>query len=212
MKVLSVNVGKPREVTWKGEKVRTGIFKEPVSGPVVVRTLNLDGDQQADLSVHGGIEKAVYVYPSEHYPEWQKELQRELSWGMFGENLTTEGLLEDSVMIGDRIKIGSAEFEVRQPRMPCYKLAVKFQRDDILKLFLMSRRSGFYLSVLKEGQLEAGDSIQWISRDQHKLRVIDITTLYTSEKTNQALLKRAISVEALPESWRNHFLKQLHSL
>lgn len=161
MKVLSVQVGRPREVEWRGEAVNTGIFKLPVHGPVIVRYLDLDGDEQADLTVHGGRDKAVYVYPSEHYPLWRKELpELEFPYGAFGENLTVDGLLEEDVRIGDVLRIGSAEFVVTQPRQPCYKLAVRFDRADMLRRLVRTGRSGFYLRVLKEGVLAAGDAIE----------------------------------------------------
>src|SRR6266851_1777434 len=164
MKLLSVNVGLPRDVISKGRLVTTGIFKEPVEGRVRLRTLNLDGDRQADLKVHGGIDKAVYAYPAEHYDYWRSELPGvELPWGMFGENFTVEGMLESGVNIGDEFRIGSAELVVTQPRLPCYKLAVKFGRDDIIKRFLGSGRTGFYFAVLKEGEVGAGDSIELLS-------------------------------------------------
>jgi len=151
MKLLSVNVGLPREIEWRGKLVRTSIFKAPVSGRVRVAALNLENDEQSDLSVHGGVDKAVYAYPSEHYPFWREELPGvDLPWGMFGENFTTEGLLEEAVHIGDRLQVGSAEFVVRQPRMPCYKLAIRFGRPDIVKRFLRSGRTGFYLAVRKK--------------------------------------------------------------
>ncbi len=148
MKVISLNVASPRLTIYKGATINTGIFKKPVSGRIALRTLNLDGDQQADLSVHGGPFKAVYAYPSEHYGFWRQELPAmELAWGMFGENFTTEGLSEDDLHVGDRFGIGSGVLMVRQPRMPCYKLAAKFQRDDMIERFLVSGRSGFYFSV-----------------------------------------------------------------
>ncbi|MBI2115875.1 MAG: MOSC domain-containing protein, partial [candidate division NC10 bacterium] len=161
MKLISVNVGLPREVVYKGKTVKTGIFKEPVPGRVQVHRLNLDGDRQADLSVHGGPSKAVYAYPSEHYGYWRQELPgMDLPWGMFGENFTTEGLLEDLVNIGDRFRVGSAEVMVTEPRLPCYKLGVKFGREDIVKRFLQSGRTGFYVAVLQEGEVGAGDGIE----------------------------------------------------
>lgn len=210
MKLISVNVGLPRDVIWKGKTVTTGIFKEPVAGRVVVRTLNIDGDRQADLSVHGGIEKAVYAYPSEHYDYWRNELpDMELPWGMFGENLTVEGLKENEINIGDRFRIGSVIFMVTQPRMPCYKLAVKFNRDDILKRFLNSGRSGLYFSVIQGGEIGAGDQIESVSRDENGITVADITKLYTSKGRDTELLRRAAMVEALPEDWRDYFLQQL---
>src|SRR5437773_9008064 len=183
MKILSVNVGLPREVTWQGKVVTTGIFKEPVKTPVTVRTLNLDGDQQADLTVHGGVDKAVYAYPSEHYGYWRAELPGvDLPWGMFGENFTTEGLFEETVYIGDRFRIGETEVIVTEPRMPCYKLGIKFGRSDIIKRFLASRRTGFYFAVLKEGKVKAGDEIELIGRDANNISIADITRLYAFEK------------------------------
>ena len=212
MELISLNVGLPRDVIWKQRTVTTGIFKEPVDGAVRLRKLNLDGDRQADLSVHGGPEKAVYTYPSEHYAYWRSELGRpELTWGIFGENFTTDGLLEKETNIGDTFRIGSALVMVTQPRMPCYKLGIKFGRDDILKRFLSSLRSGFYLSVLEEGEVAAGDEINLVARDASNITVEDITRLYSTERDNDVLKRRAIEVEALPSSWRNFFLKQLNN-
>jgi MOSC domain-containing protein YiiM len=171
MKLLSVNVGRPREIEWKGKVVRTSIFKAPVSARIRVGKLNLDGDQQSDLSVHGGIDKAVCAYPSEHYPFWREELPgAELPWGVFGENFTTEGLLEERVHIGDRLRIGSAEFAVTQPRMPCFKLGIRFGRPDIVKRFLQSRRAGFYFAVVREGEVTAGDAIELLERGTRRYR------------------------------------------
>lgn len=210
MELISLNVGLPRNVIWKGRTVTTGIYKEPVAGAVPLRKLNLDGDRQADLSVHGGPAKAVYAYPSEHYAYWRSELGRpELTWGMFGENFTTEGLSEKDTNIGDTFRIGSALVMVTQPRMPCYKLGTKFGRDDMLKLFLSSLRSGFYFSVLEEGEVATGDAIKLVARDPNNITVQDITKLYSTERDNDALKRRAIEVEALSASWRNYFLKQL---
>jgi len=213
MKVLSVNVGPPREVSWKGRVVTTGFFKEPVEGRVMMRTLNLDGDGQADLTVHGGPSKAVYLYPAEHYEYWRAELpDMDLPWGSFGENLTTEGLSEDAVNIGDRFRIGSAEVMVTEPRMPCYKLGIRFGRDDIIKRFLASRRSGFYFAVLQEGEIGAGDAIELISRDDNNITVADITELYAGDKDNLEMLHRAVQIEALPEKWRGYFQLQIEKL
>ena len=210
MKLVSVNVGLPLDVIWKGRTVTTGIFKEPVEGPVSLRRLNLDGDRQADLSVHGGQDKAVYAYPSEHYAYWRDAVPgTELPWGMFGENFTTEGFLEDKLNIGDRFRIGSALVMVTQPRMPCYKLGVKFGRDDIVNLFLNSGRPGFYFSVLEEGEVEAGAAIELVARDHNNVTVGDIARLYVSERENTALMRRALAVEALPASWRKYFSKRL---
>jgi MOSC domain-containing protein YiiM len=200
-------------VLHNGETVSTGIFKEPVAGRVMLRTLNLDGDRQADLSVHGGPTKAVYCYPSEHYEFWKHELpEMDLPWGMFGENFTTEGLFESEVSIGDKFRIGTATVMVTEPRMPCYKLGLKFGRADILRRFLQSERTGFYCAVLEEGEVGAGDRFERIEQDKHGVRVRDITRLYARDKGNVSLLRRAIEVEALPESWRSHFQNQLNRL
>jgi MOSC domain-containing protein YiiM len=213
MKIISVNVGLPQLVMRNGEPVTTGIFKEPVAGRVMMRTLNLDGDRQADLSVHGGPEKAVYVYPSEHYEFWRRELpDMELTWGVFGENLTTTGLFETEVNIGDKFRVGTAEVMVTQPRMPCYKLGIRFGRADIIKRFLISERSGFYLSVLKEGVVGADDHFQLLEKNASGVRVVDITRLYSSDKENVDLLRRAIATEALPESWREYLQKRFENL
>lgn len=210
MKIISVNVGLPRKVTWKGKTVSTGIFKEPVSDRVMVRSLNLDGDGQADLTVHGGLEKAVYVYPFEHYDYWRTELpDTDLTMGNFGENFTTTGLKEEDLNIGDRFQIGSVELMVTQPRMPCYKLGIRFGRADMVKRFLASRRTGFYFRVLQEGEVVAGDTLALVSRDENNITVADITQLYTREKNDPELLQRATQLEALPESWRDYFQEQV---
>lgn len=206
MKVLTISVGRPQEVEWRGKLVLTSIFKSPISHRVHVGRENIDGDQQSDLTVHGGPEKAVYAYPSEHYPFWRGELpDAELAWGAFGENLTTEGLLEDEVWIGDRFRIGTAEFMVTQPRMPCFKLGIRFRRPDMVKRFHQSRRNGFYLAVTKEGEIGPGDSIERLSRDERQLRVSDIVALYGTDAANQPLLQLASEHPALPESWREYF-------
>jgi len=210
MKIVSINVGLPREVTWQGKAVTTGIFKEPVSGPVMMRKLNLDGDGQADLTVHGGVSKAVYAYPSEHYDYWQAELPGvDLPWGMFGENFTTEGLLEEAAYIGDKFRIGETEVMVTEPRMPCYKLGIKFGRADIIKRFLASRRTGFYFAVVRGGMVGAGDAVELIGREQQEISVADITRLYAFEKNDLESLRRAIEVEALSENWKGYFKHQL---
>jgi MOSC domain-containing protein YiiM len=210
MKVLSVNVGLPRKVSWQGKLVTTGIFKEPVQASVMLRTFNLDGDRQADLTVHGGMSKAVYAYPSEHYSLWRDELpEMNLPWGMFGENFTTEGLVEDAVYIGDKFRIGEAEVTVTEPRMPCYKLGIKFGRADIIKRFLASRRTGFYFAVAREGMVAAGDAVEVIGREQEDLTVADVTRLYAFEKNDAKGLRRAIKIEALPQSWKGYFQHQL---
>ena len=210
MKLLSVNVGLPRDIEWKGKVVRTSIFKAPVDGPVRVARLNLEGDQQSDLSVHGGIDKAVYAYPSEHYPFWRRELLGiDLPWGIFGENFTTEGLLEETVHIGDRFRVGSTELVVAQPRMPCFKLGIRFNRPDIVKRFLHSGRSGFYFSVVREGKVTAGDSIELLKRDEYGVTVADVVNLYRRDATNQDLLRRVSELPSLPKSWREYFRRRL---
>jgi len=213
MKLISLNVALPRIVEYNGGPVATGIFKEPVPGPVMLRTLNLDGDRQADLSVHGGVSKAVYAYPSEHYEFWKKELpEMELSYGMFGENFTTEGLREDAVNVGDRFRVGQTELMVTEPRLPCYKLGIKFGRADIIKRFLQSRRTGFYFAVVKEGEVKAGDAIELLSRDANNIAISDITRLYAFEKDDLKTLRRAVKLEALSESWREYFQRQIKKL
>jgi MOSC domain-containing protein YiiM len=213
MKIISVNVGLPRLVLRNGEPVSTGIFKEPVGGRVMVRTLNLDGDRQADLSVHGGPEKAVYVYPFEHYDFWKRELpDMDLPLGMFGENFTTTGFVETEVNIGDKFRVGAAEVMVTQPRMPCYKLGIRFGRTDIIRRFLASERTGFYLSVLNEGEVGAGDEFELLAKNVSGVRVVDVTRLYGSDKENVDLLRRAIATEDLPDSWRQYFRKRIESL
>jgi MOSC domain-containing protein YiiM len=210
MKLVSINVGIPREVEWRGKAVRTSIFKAPVSGRIRVTKLNLVGDKQADLSVHGGVDKAIYAYPSEHYSYWRDELPgTELPWGVFGENLTTEGLVEDKVSVGDCFRVGTAKFVVTQPRMPCFKLAIRFNRPDIVKRFLLSRRTGFYLAVVQEGDIATGDVIELAAEDEHHIRVADIVDLYAADAANQELMLRASQLPALPAGWREYFRERL---
>ncbi len=205
-----MNAGLPREVTWRGKPVRTSIWKEPVAGRVRISKLNVEGDRQADLSVHGGADMAVYAYASEHYSWWRGELgDADLPWGAFGENFTTEGLLEDRVQIGDRLRAGSAEFIVTQPRMPCFKLAIRFDRPQIVKQFLRSGRTGFYLSVAHEGEVAAGDPIEWMDRAQESLTVADIVSLYPEDSGNREMLRRAAELPALPSAWKDYFRKRL---
>lgn len=209
MKLIAVSVGGPREVEWRGRTVKTSIFKAPVPGRVNVARENLRDDEQSDLSVHGGPLKAVYAYPAEHYSFWRAELpESELNWGAFGENFTTEGLLENEVCIGDRYRVGTVELVVTQPRMPCYKLAIRFGRTDIVKRFLRSGRTGFYFSVEREGEVGAGDAIERIAHDERGLTVADVVTLYSTDASNQPLLERASDHPALPDSWRDYFRKR----
>ena len=210
MKLLSLNVARPRLTVYQGRTINTGIFKLPISDPVELRTLNLDGDRQADLSVHGGPFKAVYGYPSEHYPFWREELPgMELRWGMFGENFTTEGLFEADLHIGDRLQIGSAILVVRQPRMPCYKLAAKFQREDMIDLFLKNGRSGFYFSVEQEGVVQSGNSFELLSRGPDAVSIGEMNRLFVSDKYDRPLLEKAIATPALPENWRDYLAQRL---
>src|SRR5262245_9097727 len=210
MRVVAISVGRPQEVEWRGRRVQTSIFKTPVSRRVHDARDNIDGDQQSDLSVHGGPLKAVYAYPAEHYDFWRRELPEvELHWGAFGENFTTEGLLEDEVWIGDRYRVGTTELVVTQPRMPCYKLGIRFDRPDMVKRFLQSRRSGFYLAVEREGEVGAGDVIERFARDETRLTVTDVVALYAADSENQPLLARATDHPSLPAAWREYFRKRL---
>jgi MOSC domain-containing protein YiiM len=210
LKLISLNVALPRLALYNGTTINTGIFKQPVSGSVSLRTLNLDGDRQADLTVHGGPFKAVYAYPSEHYEFWSQELPgTQLPWGMFGENFTTEGLTESELHIGDRLQIGTAAIMVRQPRIPCYKLAAKFHRNDILARFLRSARSGFYFSVEQEGTVAAGDSFEFLTREPLAITIAEMNRLYVEDKYNRDLLDKAIATPALPEDWRDYLRKRL---
>lgn len=210
LRVESVNVGQPREVLWKGRKVLTGIFKEPVADRIALRRLNLEGDQQADLKVHGGPSKAVYVYPADYYAFWRAQFpDMDLPCGMFGENLTIWGTRDDAVHIGDQLQVGSAHLIVTEPRMPCYKLALKFGRDDILKRFFRSGYSGFYCAVLQEGEVAAGDPVKVLHRDEHAVSVLEIVRLEREDYYDVDLLRRAVAVDALPQDWRERFMERL---
>jgi MOSC domain-containing protein YiiM len=212
MRVVSVNCGLPRTVLWKGREVTTGIFKEPVRGRVAVRRLNLDGDRQADLTVHGGAAKAVYAYPLEHYAFWREELGVDLPFGAFGENLTVERLpLEGEVGVGDRFRIGSAELVVTQPRLPCYKLGVRFGREDMVKRLLSSGRTGYYLAVEVEGDVAAGDRVRTLTRHPARIPVAEITRVYASDRDDLAAIRRLVALDALPDDWRHYFAERLES-
>jgi len=216
MKLVSVNCGLPRKVVWHGRSVTTSIYKEPVEGRVALRTLNLDGDRQADLSVHGGKDKAVYCYPIEHYDYWIAELTgHELLMGAFGEDFTVDGLDESAVHIGDRFSVGSAEVVVTQPRLPCYKLGIKFGSDDMVERFLYSRRTGFYLAVTHEGDVGAGDEMLILSRDPNSVPVSEITRLHLTNKYDVEdvhQMRQALKIEALPEGWKEYFKEKLDRL
>ena len=217
MKIVSMNVGLPREVKWHGRTVTTGIFKEPVKGRVALRKLNLDGDRQADLTAHGGAYKAVYCYPLAHYEYWKKELPgRELPMGMFGENFTVDdgggGPREESVRLGDRFSVGTAEVAVTQPRLPCYKLGIRFGSDDMVKRFLASGRTGFYAMVVREGEVGAGDEMKLIGREENEVAVSEITRLYVAKRYGEAeirAVRKALRVAELPESWKGYFRERL---
>jgi MOSC domain-containing protein YiiM len=213
MKVVSVNVGLPRDAAWRGGYTTTAIYKQPVEGRVALRKLNLDGDRQADLAVHGGEHKAVYCYPLKHYDYWRRELPgKELPMGVFGENFTTDGLLEDSVHLGDQLSVGSAEVIVTQPRLPCYKLGIRFQSDDMVKRFFASRLTGFYLAIAREGEVGAGDEIKLMARDPNGVPVSEITRLYAERRygsSDVTSARRALRVVALPESWKDYLRARL---
>jgi MOSC domain-containing protein YiiM len=210
MRIESLNVARPQLMVYRGNTINTAISKKPVSGPIQLRALNLDGDRQADLSVHGGPNKAVYAYPAEHYPHWRRELPGlNLPWGIFGENFTTSGMAEDNLHIGDRFQMGSAIVMVRQPRNPCYKLAAKFRRDDIVERFLLSCRSGVYFSVEQEGTVETGDAIELLTTDHDGITISEMNRLFVQDKYNQDLLRKAIRTAALPEDWREYFSERL---
>jgi MOSC domain-containing protein YiiM len=210
VRVLSVNVGLPRDVIWRGKSITTGIYKEPVEGRVPIRVLNLDGDRQADLRVHGGWDKAVYAYPSEFYELWSRERpELDLGPGAFGENLTTEGLLDASVSVGDRFRVGTAELVVTQPRLPCFKLGIKMRRDKFVTEFLERGLLGFYLAVAREGDVEAGDSIVELSRDPRRFGVTEVARLYARDRDAVEGMQRAAELDVLPESWRDYFRKRL---
>ena len=210
MKLISVNVGLPRLLAWGGETFKTGIFKNPVEGRVMLRATNLDGDRQADLSVHGGPDKAVYGYPSEHYAAWQSELpDPNRTWGAFGENLTTEGLLEPNVFVGDVYRIGTAVVRITTPRQPCFKLAAKFKRQEIIKEFLLSGRSGFYFSVVEQGEVGTGDHIEFLNREEPSLSIAEVNRIYSAKSPDRETLERSLHVKTLPESWRSRFRARL---
>jgi MOSC domain-containing protein YiiM len=210
MKIVSVNVGMPRLLAWGGSTFKTGIFKNPVEGRVVLRTTNLDGDRQADLSVHGGPNKAAYGYPSEHYGAWKSELSDPvLPWGSFGENFTTAGLMETDVSIGDRYRLGDAVVKVTTPRLPCFKLAAKFKSDEIIDHFLRSGRCGFYFSVVEEGEIGAGDVFELLEREESTLTIAEVNRLYSAKSPDRETLKKSLHVNTLPESWRERFRARL---
>lgn len=204
--IVSVNVGLPKPVPYRDGRILTGIFKHPVDGRVGVHNQHLDGDGQADLSVHGGADKAVYAYPSEHYEYWQDALGKTLNWGAFGENLTTSGMLESEVRIGDRYRIGTAVLVVTSPRQPCYKLAMRLAEGDTVRLVRASGRSGFYLKVVQFGSLGRGDAIQRVRQSRHAVSVSDVNRVLRDPSQRQ-LLDRVLGVPDLSGSQRKHLEK-----
>jgi MOSC domain-containing protein YiiM len=213
MKLISLNVGLPRLISWRGDTFKTGIFKNPVAGRLMLRKTNLDGDRQADLSVHGGPNKAVYGYASEHYGYWRAELPKEvLPWGAFGENFTTEGMLETKLNMGDRYRLGSSVIRVTTPRLPCFKLAAKFQSDAMIGRFLRSGHSGFYFAVEEEGEVGAGDDFEFLAGETPTLSIADFNHLYISSSPDPDLLKRAVEVKSLPESWRERYQARINEV
>lgn len=205
-----MNVGLPRDVTWRGKTVTTGIFKEPVAGRVPLRTLNLDGDRQADLRVHGGPEKAVYAYASEHYELWSRERpELALGPGAFGENLTTEGLLDDDVSVGDRFLVGTAELVVTQPRLPCFKLGIRMGSDSFVTEFLERGLLGFYLAVAREGDVAANDAIVELERDTRRFGVTEVARLFAHDRDDVEAMRRAAGLDVLPSSWRDYFRRRI---
>lgn len=207
--LVSCNVGTPVMIQTGGRQVATAIFKRPVAGKVTVGRLNLEGDRQADLTVHGGFYKAVYAYPSEHYAWWREQLpETEMPWGMFGENLTTAGLLETDLRIGDRLRIGTAVLQVTQPRMPCFKLAAKFGRADMVKRFWASGRSGFYLSVVTEGELAASDEVVRSAAAEPGVTVSEVVRLYRDPNPPRRTLELALAAPLAP-SWKEELRERL---
>ena len=210
MKLISLNTGRPRDVAVNGRVVRTSIWKSSREGRLHVASLNVDGDEQSDLSVHGGTYKAVYCYPSEHYDYWRRELPGvDLPWGVFGENFTTEGLIETDVRIGDRLQIGTAQFVVTQPRQPCFKLGIRFGREDMVKRFVASGRSGFYVRVAREGDLASGDAIRLAERAVDSITVSEIFALHFDGDRAPDRVRHAAAAPGLSPSWKDNFLKRL---
>jgi MOSC domain-containing protein YiiM len=211
MHVVSVNVGAPREVAWQDKRVLTAIFKDPVADRIPLRRLNLDGDSQADLSVHGGRDKAVYAYSQEHYAEWQAWLGRDLPLGAFGENLTTEGLVEDRVFIGDEFRVGTARLVATQPRLPCFKLGIRFGDPGMVKKFLKAGWPGIYFAVLDEGVVGPGDPIERVHTDENGVSVTDVFRLILDRHASPEALRRVLLVPALAAGWREDFQSRLET-
>jgi MOSC domain-containing protein YiiM len=209
MRIEAVFVGGPRQVSWQGSQVQTSIFKAPVEGRVMARTLNIDGDRQSDLAVHGGEFKAIYSYALENYRWWSEKLGRPLEPANFGENLTIRDFPESEICLGDTFRTGEAEIEAIQPRLPCYKLGIRFGDPQMVRLFTESRRWGIYFRVLKEGMLGAGDPVVPLARDPERLPVYDIARVYFSDRDDTATMRRLADHGRLAPSWRDYFRKKL---
>jgi ferredoxin-NADP reductase/MOSC domain-containing protein YiiM len=205
-RLLSLNVGRPREVEWQDKTVRTAIWKTGVDGPRMVRTINIDGDDQADRAGHGGEHRAVFVYQIDSYRYWERELGRDdFVYGQFGENFTVEGLADDEVRIGDRYRIGNARFEVTQPRVTCFRLGIRMDEPEMPSLVVAHHRPGFYLRVLTEGEVQAGESIVLEARGPQPLTVADIDALLYLPKRSPRRLRQALRIPALSEGWKGSF-------
>lgn len=207
--ILSINVGIPVKIQFENKEVSTGIYKTPVSEPVYLYSTNLTGDGQADLVHHGGKEKAVCVYAYEHYPYWEKELERKLDYGAFGENLTIQGMLEHEVCIGDIFRLGESIVQVSQPRQPCYKLTVKYKVPEMLLKFQNTGFTGFYFRVLKEGTVSKDHGLIRINRHPKGITISYANQIMHHEKHNLDGIRKLLAVEALSENWRATFLKRL---
>lgn len=212
MKLLSVNVGKPIETEYKGKNIETGIYKQPVSEKVYVSREQVEGDGQADLVHHGGSEKAICVYPFEHYSYWEEKLQIQLKPGAFGENFTVSGLDENEAHVGDIYKIGETRVQVSLPRQPCFKLAKKFEIDNMHLFVMENGYSGYYLRVLEEGDVKEGDDVTVEHRPTHGVTVSLINRLTYHDKQDRVGLEQAMLAKELSDSWYNKLKKQLSAL
>ena len=206
MRLESIYVGKPVEADYNGRAITTGIYKNKVEGPVKVSSFNIEGDQQADITVHGGVDKAVYAYPSEHYNFWKKE-REDLHFepSFFGENLSTTGLDEIGTCIGDVFEVGSVVLQVTSPRMPCYKLGIRMNDPGFVRDFMKAEKNGFYFKVLQEGTIDTGDEIRKVRQDGHDLTVQEVIQLHTTRKSDKDLLRKAVDSPSLPQDWIDHF-------
>lgn len=207
MKLLSLNIGQPKKVVWKEKTIETSIFKYPVEGRKAVSLLNIEGDKQADLRFHGGRDKAIYAYAKEHYDAWKGHINRaQWNFGLFGENLTTEGLEDSKVNIGDIYQVGTVLIQATQPRIPCFKLNVCFEREDMTTLFYNFKRYGIYFRVLEEGILQKGDAIELVERSPYSISIVDIVDSFTSKGQDKKLLQDILDIPILPDGIRKNFL------